>query len=44
MRDKRHMRNTPSLKIVFCDQPESMPNNITRHYQRHIENPVELLR
>ena len=42
--DKSHMRDPPSLKIGFCCQPISMPNNITRQYQRHIKNPIELLR
>ena len=30
--------------LGFCYQPISMPNNITRQYQRRIKNPVELLR
>ena len=33
-----------SENLGFCYQSISMPNNITRQYQRRIKNPVELLR
>ena len=41
---KTYERYTKSSNLGFCYQPISMPNNIARQYQRHIKNPVELLR
>ena len=37
-------RSTKPENLGFCYQPISMTNNITRHYQRRIKNPVDLLR
>ena len=41
---KTYERYTKPENLGFCYQPISMPNNITRQYQRRIKNPVELLR
>ena len=40
---KTYERYTKPENLGFCYQPISMPNNITRQYQRCIKNPVELL-
>ena len=41
---KTSERYTKPEILGFCYQPISMPNNITKQYQRRIKNPVELLR
>ena len=41
---KTYERYSRPENLGFCCQPISMPNNITRQYQRRIKNPVELLR
>ena len=41
--NKAYEGYTKPENLGFCYQPISMPNNITRKYQRHIKNPVELL-
>ena len=35
---------TKPENLGFCYPHISLPNNITRQYQRRIKNPVELLR
>ena len=41
---KTYERYIKSKNLGFCFQPISIPSNITRQYQKHIKNPVELLR
>ena len=40
---KTYERYTKPENLGFCYQPINMPNDITRHYQRYIKNPAELL-